>query len=168
MRVKNFNDPVTKSNGNRTTLSEMGGGGYELTPATNSELGGVIIGDGITVDSFGKISVTGGSSTIYGHWLSIHDSANNRTAFTIIYNRKSDEFTESSLISYLTNLGFVGGADTGNMYPCVGWRTSGTNEPILGIKTNSSTDKVVFVGGSSGSVAVDSSKLTITEKIFTI
>ena len=139
MRVKNFNDPVSKSDGKRTTLSEMGSSGG-----------------------------SGGSATIYGHWLSLHDSANNRTAFTIIYNSKSDGFTESSLISYLTNLEFVGGDDKGNCYPCVGWRTSGTSEPILGIKTNTSSDKIVFVGGSSGSVGIESSKLTITEKIFTI
>lgn len=168
MRVKNFNDPVNKSDGKRTTLSEMGGsGGYELKPATTTTLGGVIIGDGVTVDSSGKISVSGGGgSTIYGHWLSLHDSGNSRTAFTIIYNRTSDEFSESSLINYLTNNGFIGGDDKGNCYPCTGWRTSGTTEPIVGIKTYNSL--LAFVGGSSGTIGIASAKLTISEKIFTI
>ena len=38
-----------------------GGGSYELPAATNETLGGVIIGDGITITENGVISATGGS-----------------------------------------------------------------------------------------------------------
>ena len=40
-----------------------GGGGYTLPPATSDTLGGVKVGDGISVDSDGTISVSGGGGS---------------------------------------------------------------------------------------------------------
>lgn len=52
-----------------------GGGGYVLPTASASVLGGVKIGDGVNIDSSGKISVSGGSTITVDDTMS--DSSEN-------------------------------------------------------------------------------------------
>ena len=49
LSIVNFKQPSSSESG--------GGGEYTLPPATNASLGGVIIGDGLTVNGAGKVSV---------------------------------------------------------------------------------------------------------------
>lgn len=58
-----FNFPFRKKNGDVTTIGDAissGGSSHDLPIASSDTLGGVKIGDGITIDESGKISVSGG------------------------------------------------------------------------------------------------------------
>lgn len=48
---------TSQSSGNSSSSSGGGGGSFDLSPATKTTLGGVIIGDNINVDASGRISV---------------------------------------------------------------------------------------------------------------
>lgn len=67
----NSNDQYIDSNGKRSKLGDaIGSGGeqYELPPATALSLGGVKIGNGLSVTEDGTISVSGGGgATIHVH-----------------------------------------------------------------------------------------------------
>ena len=60
MRLLPFLKPSNKVNTCGVGF-DGGGGSYTLLPATSSTLGGVIIGEGVSVDEDGTISVDGGS-----------------------------------------------------------------------------------------------------------
>ena len=60
--LEEHNDMIDKINELVDAVNEGGSGGYILPPATSDTLGGVIVGDGLSVDSAGKISVEGGGS----------------------------------------------------------------------------------------------------------
>ena len=66
-----------------------GGGGYVLPTASDSVLGGVKIGDGVDIDSSGKISVSGGSTITVDDAMS--DSSENPVQNKVITNAMADK-----------------------------------------------------------------------------
>lgn len=64
-----WNKLFRKKDGSITTLDDAissgggGGGGYTLPPATESTLGGIKVGSGLSVESDGTLSTSGGSGS---------------------------------------------------------------------------------------------------------
>lgn len=63
-----WNFPFRKKDGTMSTVDEaLGGGTYELPPATDESLGGIMVGDGLSIDEDGVLNViaSGGGHCYY-------------------------------------------------------------------------------------------------------
>ena len=83
-----WNYPFRKKDGTVVNMEDAGGGGgggYVLPPATASTLGGIKVGDGLSVESDGTLSASGGGGG--GGNIKVHTwtSLSNHDAGTDVY-----------------------------------------------------------------------------------
>ena len=102
-----------------------GGGGYVLPPATTSTLGGIKVGQGLTITSDGTLSTAGGGAGGEGVWGQIEGNIEDQTDLMNILNSKFTQTLEMPKASNAYNgktLQFLGITDLlythGYVYEC--------------------------------------------------
>lgn len=105
----NSNQAYVKDTGERSTLGKViSGSNYQLPVATDSKLGGVKVGSGLSITEEGTLSVSGGGggSHVYLHQLLLTHSGNtNRKIALGFYTPTSTAITKDDLFDLLYNDG---------------------------------------------------------------
>ena len=159
-----FNFPFRKKDGSITTINKAIEDGSTLPIASANKLGGIKVGNNLSIDENGKLSASAGGS-IYTHYVHFSRGTGSGDANgTIIIVRNNDTaITKDDIWDMLYNNG------TPITIDCING-TRGTNAAaiVYGITANlSGEDKQFKVNTLSGTTTIAYNLLTFSDIVFT-
>lgn len=153
-----------------------GGGSYILPPATQSTLGGVKVGSGITVQPDGTISAEGGSGegVVYVTHLSDAEAVAAPVGSLIVLNNESTKYAEATWANNTLTLNYAGLEDEAELeiarweYYAAWFYLYASNGGFIIRKTRDGYESVDYsLTGDSGTIALDNFEGTTNTATYT-